>query len=129
MALVRWKLFDPVESVTFTFQLNPQSGGSPSFKKRINYQNTSAPGGLTLIYEGQDEVREIEWEGVILEQAHYEALYLWWDRRRQLLLTDDMGREFWVYLQTFEPKRVRSALHPWKHTYSMKAVILSWSVT
>jgi hypothetical protein len=127
-AVVRWTLYDPIELVTYTFHINPFEGGSPQFRKKVNYQSTSAPDGLTLIFEGQDEVQEITWEGTILEQAHYDALYEWWAKRRQLLLTDDMGREFWVYLQTFEPKRVRAAHHPWKHTYSMKAVILDWEL-
>lgn len=127
MSVVRWTLYDPVELLTYTFHLNPNDGGSPQFAKRINFQNTSAPGGLTLIFEGQDEVQEISWEGTILEQAHYDALRSWWAKRRQLLLTDDLGRQFWVYLQTFAPKRVRAATRPWKHTYSMKAVILDWA--
>lgn len=126
MAVVRWTLYDPVEIVTYTFGLNPNDGGSPQAKKRVNYQNTSAPDGMTLIYEGQDEVMQIPWSGTLLTQAEYEALWEWWDKRRQLLLTDDLGRQFWIYIQTFEPRRVRAATAPWKHTYSVTAVILDW---
>lgn len=127
MAVVRWTLYDPVLDVTYKFHINPSVGGSPSYKKNINYQNTSAPGGRTLVFEGQDEVREIQWTGTILEQAHYDALYAWWEKRRQLLLTDDLGREFWVYLKNFEPKRERAIHSPWKHSYNMTAVILDWA--
>lgn len=126
MSVIRWTIHDPVELETYEFHLNPREGGSPQYGKRFTYQNTSAPGGLTLIFEGQDEVQELSWDGVILEQEHYDKLLEWWDKRRQLLLTDDLGREMWIYIQSFQPKRVRSALHPWKHTYSCKAVILSW---
>ncbi len=126
--VVRWTLYDPIELDTYTFHLNPSEGGSPAFKKRTNYQNTSAPDGLVIIFEGQDEVQAITWDGTILEQAHYEALQEWWAKRTQLLLTDDLGRQFWVYLQTFEPKRVRAAHSPWKHTYTITAVILDWDV-
>lgn len=128
MSVVRWTLYDPVAIVTYTFALNPNLGGTPSRRKRITYQNTSAPGGLTLIYEGQDEVSELSWDGTLLTEAELIALNSWFDIRRQLLLTDDLGRSFWVYIQTFEPKRVRAATAPWKHTYSMKVVVLSWGV-
>jgi hypothetical protein len=124
--VVRWTFYDPVDLETYTLHLNPREGGNPQHRKRINYQNTSAPGGMTLIFEGQDEVRELTWDGVILEQAHYDALYAWWDKRRQILLTDDLGRQYWIYIISFEPKRVRAAHHPNKHEYSMKALILDW---
>lgn len=126
MAVVRWTLYDPVDDLTYTFHLNPSEGGSPQHKKRINYQNTSAPDGQTLVFEGQDEVRDLQWDGVIREQAHYDALYAWWDKRRQLLFTDDLGRSYWVYLISFEPKRMRAVRAPWKHQYVMRAVILDW---
>lgn len=126
MALVRWTLYDPMGGLTYTFHLNPREGGSPTYRKKFNYQNTSAPGGMTLLFEGQDEVKEITWDGTILEKEHYDALLEWWDKRRQLKLTDDLGRSYWVYLQNFEPVRVRAALHPWKHTYTIKAVIVDW---
>lgn len=124
--VVRWTLYDPVELVTYTFGMNPVEGGSPEAKKRVNYMNTSAPDGLTIIYEGQDEVMLIPWSGTLLTQAEFDALWQWWDKRRQLLLTDDLGREYWIYIQTFVPKRVRAATAPWKHTYTVTAVILSW---
>ena len=128
MPVVRWTLYDPIDLVTYTFAKNPTSGGSPQGKKRINYQNTSAPGGRTLIYEGQDEVMQIPWEGTLLTEAEYNALWTWWDKRRQLRLTDDLGRQFWIYIQSFEPRRVLAATAPWKHTYSIQAVVLDWSV-
>lgn len=126
MPVVRWTFYDPILLETWTFDINPNTGGSPSFEKKINYESTTAPDGKTLIYEGTDEVQTIEWSGVILSQGHYETYIDWWQKRRQILLTDDLGRQFWIYIKTFTPKRVRSALYPWKHDYDVRAVILDW---
>lgn len=122
----RWTLYDPLELVTYTFAINPKGGGTPPRKKRVGYQNTSAPDGKTIVFEGQDEPRTISCEGTILDQAMLDALVEWFDKRYQVLLTDDLGREMWVYITSFEPKRVRNAERRWKHEYTLQATIVDW---
>lgn len=122
----RWLFYDPVEDETYTFEINPNDGGSPQFAKKITDQSTVAPGGKTLLFEGADEVQTLEFSGVILEQTQYDAFRLWWAKRRQIKVTDDLEREYWVYIKTFAPKRERAIHHPWKHSYSVTAVILDW---
>jgi hypothetical protein len=124
--VVRWQFYDPVATETYTFEINPNAGGSPTYKKSVNYQNTTAPDGKTLIYEGQDEVQELEWSGVILTQTHYDKYIEWWQKRRQIRLTDDLGRQYWIYLTSFVPNRVRASSRPWKHEFTATAVILDW---
>lgn len=126
MAVVRWTFFDAVTSSTYTFAINPREGGAPERNKQLVYQNTAAPDGKTLILEGRDEVQKLEFSGVILEQAEYDAFNTWYEKRHQVKVTDDLGRQFWVYLTSFKPKRERAASHPWKHTYTVSATILSW---
>lgn len=125
--VVKWTFYDAVEDTTYTFAINPNDGGSPDFQKNINYQATTAPSGKTVISEGLDKVQELTWSGTILDQAQYNAYITWWQKRRQIKVTDDLGREFWVYLVSFTPKRVRARSHPWKHTYDVTASILDWT--
>lgn len=127
MPVVRWIFYDPSVPETWTMDINPREGGSPSFAKTINYENTAAPDGKTLIFEGRDEVQRLEWQGVILTQAHYDTLEDWWDKRRQVRVTDDLSRQFWVYITHFEPRRRRAYGRPYKHDYTMRATILSWA--
>jgi hypothetical protein len=124
--VVRWTFWDPVAAQTYEFELNPVEGGSPPYKKKVSYENTSAPDGKVLIYEGQDETQTMQWSGVILTQEHFEQYVDWWHLRRQLRLTDDLGRQFWVYITAFEPTRVKAFSHPWKHRYTVTAMILDW---
>lgn len=127
MAVVRWTFYDAAESETYEFEVNPREGGTPSYRKNIVYQNTLAPGGRTLIFEGADEPMKLSWAGVILTQEHHETFVDWYYKRHQILLTDDLSRQYTVYISAYEPKRERSALHPWKHSYTMEATILDWA--
>lgn len=124
--VVRWTLFDPIEVTTYTMQINPREGGTPTRKKNFAYQNTSAPDGKTIMFEGRDDPQTLEWTGVILLEQHLYDLETWFLKRRQVQLTDDLGRQYWIYITEYTPKRIRAHTYPWKHEYSMKATILDW---
>ena len=123
--MARWTFTDLTNSQTFSFPVNPSEGGTPERAKSISYENTAGPDGRTLIYEGRSAPLKLSWSGTILEQAHLQALEEWFDKRHQIQLTDDIGRQFMIYITDFKAERVRSALYPWKHRYSMSATVLS----
>ena len=124
--VVRWILTDPVTLDTYEFPINPSDGGSPDYKKNINYVNTAGPSGNVLMFEGRDAPKQYTVTGTILEQSHYEAMITWFNKRYQLTLTDDLGRSFEIYITGFTPRRVRSALYPYKHAYTMAYTELDW---
>jgi hypothetical protein len=124
--VVRWQFFDPVASETYVFALNPNEGGSPSYDKTITQQSTSAPDGKTLLFEGQDQVQTLEWSGAILEQAHHEKYVEWFQKRRQIRVTDDLGRVMWIYITSYKPTRLRTVEKPWRHNFDVSAIILNW---
>lgn len=123
---VPWRFYDPTVPEEWELQVNPNDGGTPANKKTITYQNTSAPDGLTLMFEGRDEVEQLAFSGVLLHQEQLQLFQTWFKKRHQVRLTDDLGRVFWVYITSFEPKRVRSRSHPWKHQYQATATVLDW---
>lgn len=127
MSVVKWTFYDATTASTYTFAINPNEGGTPLRRKTISYQNTAAPDGKTLIFEGRDEPRKISFSGTLLEQAQLDAFETWFEKRHQVRVTDDLGREYWIYITSFEPKRARARSHPWKHTYTCEATILDWS--
>lgn len=121
----RWVLTDATNSSSYQLHVNPNAGGTPSLTKSITYEASAAPDGATLAFEGRDSPRKIEVSGVILEQAHLEALELWAAKRHPVTLTDDLARVFDVYIESFEPTRVRKGNNPWYHTYSLKMLVVS----
>lgn len=119
----RWTITDPAAG-TLTFLVNPNAGGSLARKRNFTYQNTAAPGGRTLVFEGRRDVQVYEVSGTLLSQAEYEFLDGLVDIANQVQITDDLGRTFWVVFNEFTPTRVRAATAPWKHTYNLKAVVV-----
>lgn len=126
MSVTRWTFEDLVLDEEYQFEINPNDDGSPVLAKHVNYQNTCAPDGKTLVFEGRDEPQTGAFSGTILSEDHYDAMVTWFKKRHQIRVTDDLGRQMWIYITKFTPKRVRSAVHPWKHTYSVDYVVLDW---
>lgn len=124
--VVKWTFYDPVIPETYVFAVNPSEGGTPTYQKTIQFQNTSGPDGKVLIFEGRDEPKTLQFTGTILEESQYVALLGWFEKRRQILVTDDLGRQTWVYIRSFEATRQRAIHYPWKHTYTVSAVVLDW---
>jgi hypothetical protein len=122
MPAFRWTVSDPTVPETVVLELNPSSGGAPSRAKNLTDQGTTAPDGRHIFYEGQDEVATDQWTGTVLTQAGYEQLDDLYNRRHQLLVTDHLGRQQWVYLKTLKWKPAWTPNHPWKHDYTIDIV-------
>jgi hypothetical protein len=127
MARIPWQFHDPVVDETYYWEINPNDGGYPERTKSIAYNATSAPDGQTVAFEGREAPMSFSFSGVILTQTQFEVMNTWYEKKNQIQLTDDLGRSFWIYIRTFSPRRQRSASHPWKHNYTMEAIILDWA--
>lgn len=124
MARVAWTLYDYDTAESYDLAINPASGGSPSYAKSFTVTNTTAPGGKALIFEGQDEVPQISVSGVLLTEDLYNKFVTWWNKRNLLRITDDLGRNFDIYITSFRPERVRSVTHPWRHNYTLDYIVV-----
>jgi hypothetical protein len=126
--VVRWTLEDPVTNELYEFAMNPSEGGTPNIEKTLSNKSTCAPGGAAIAFQGRNQVQEQEFKGTLLEQVDIEAINYWVNKTNQVYLTDDLGRTLVVYLESVEWTRVRAALYPWKHTYTVKYMIIDWPV-
>jgi hypothetical protein len=126
MAVVRWQFQDLTLLETYTFPVNPKDGFTPGVQKNITRSSTVAPDGLTLVWEGTDKPQDVKWSGVILTQAHLDAFTLWAQKRHQIEVTDDLGRVFIIYIESFVPTRAYKTNYPWRHTYEITATIVDW---
>lgn len=126
MARIPWRFEDLVEGTVALMPINPNEGASPSYQKSLTKSTTTAPGAAArpLVFEGTDQVSQFDFSGVLLTQAHYQFLKDAWDKRHPVRLTDDLGRQFIIYFESFVPKRDLSRTYPWKHTYQATTVIV-----
>lgn len=121
---VKWIFEDTVGAVSYTFNVNP-IGDAPVYEKNLTYTGTAAPSDSILLYEGADTPTVFSVTGSILSQNQYAALCYFFALRRQIKLTDDLGRVRWVYLTAFSPVRKRSATTPWRHDYTLSGYVLT----
>lgn len=124
--VVKWQFYDPSLAETYVFAINPNEDGTPGYKKNFSYRATSAPNGNVVMFEGRADPRRGQFSGVLLDEAQLNALTLWYEKRSQITVTDDLGRTFSIVVESFEPKRRWSVSHPWRHDYSMSYVIVDW---
>ena len=124
--VVRWIFDDPVTLASYTVPVNPNRGGTPTFNKNLQFTNTAGPNGNVLVFEGRDEVKQMQVSGTILDQAHLDTLQAWAEKRYQLQVTDDLGRVFNIYITGFDAHSVRARSHPYQHEYTLTYIIVDW---
>lgn len=125
MSVVRWTFYDPNTTVTNTYSVNPNAGGTPELKKQTTSQRTTA-GAKVIYFEGNTVPHTLQWSGTLLDEDQLDMFQEWFDKRHQILLTDDLGREYYIYITSFQIQRERARQHLWKHSYTMSASILDW---
>lgn len=123
MARVAWEFYDG--TTTYELPINPEYAELPSYEKKVTSFATAAGRNVVFIAKRRP-VQTISFNGTILEEAQLRSFEEWFDKSRQIRITDDTGREMWVYLTEFNPTRVRSVEYPWRHNYSARAVVLDW---
>lgn len=129
MSVVRWVFRDPSTLETYQFAVNPSEGGAPSYNKTAVYTKTSAPDGKVIRFEGRDEPSQLAFSGTLFSEEEFDAFVRWWDKRYQIQVEDDLGRQFYIQIDSFVPTRVRARNYPWKHTYQVAATIIDWHET
>jgi hypothetical protein len=72
-------------------EINPNQGGTPSYRKSITYRSTAAPDGKVLMFEGRDEPQQMRVDGVILNQALLDTIVTWWQKRYAVEVLDDLA--------------------------------------
>lgn len=133
MARSPWSLYDPVTTEEYNWPVNPHTdNGSHAVSKGTKYEvyaglrqsSTSDDRIDAIIAFGQDDPSKLSYSGFVYNQTQLTALEGWANKNYAVTLTDDIGREFSVYIESFRLERVRSNKHPFKHSYTLDAFIL-----
>lgn len=119
----RWTLYDAVEDETIVWEMNPVDGALPALEKAVT--TDSALQGGQIIWQGPDKSTTMPFTGTILTESHYQFFRNWYYREHEVLLTDDLGQEFTVFLTRFVAKRSLSTSHPWKATYDCSVLVVA----
>ena len=109
----------------YEFAINPLDATMPQIQKTLTIQKTAS--GKNVTFQGRNQVQTMSFSGTILTEEHYNVMDEWFRKEKQINITDDLGRQYWVYLTGFNPSRQYSPQYPWRHEYSADATVVSWS--
>lgn len=123
MSVVRRWVFT-AEGQTYTVPMNPESMQSLFSERQVTGKATLA--GRVLLTEGVQPPTQWQFSGQILDADHYEALRHWvYDIKQRVVITDHFGRKIQCVLTSFAPEPKRAVGRYWRHTYTVKALVLS----
>lgn len=121
---VAWTFEDVHASEVYELEINPQEHTLPAWGRILTSQPNAVGSGI--LFQGRDVVETMTLSGTLLTEEQYNAFRDWDAKKKQIKITDDLGRVFWAYLTGFSPNRVKSNQYPWRHTFTVQAVGLSW---
>lgn len=125
MAVQRWVFTDPSTSETYTVPINPNQMTAPFPQRQFTTKATTAVDGKGIVYEGQVKPADWNFQGVILDSTHYGNLKDWVYNHGRIQITDHYGRIITCVLQNFNATPKRAASKPWKHEYTITAIVFS----
>lgn len=127
--MARWTFRDLNLSTTYEFAISPNATSPVSFERRVTKTPTVAATGKVVLFEGRRAAPPMDFAGVVLDQASKTALDTWWSKRRVVELTDDLGRVSNIYITSLTWERAPTAAHPWRHRFTVQAIVTSGGST
>lgn len=121
----RWVLRTTDLAQSLVFDNNPKDMTTPFAPKNVTIDGTTAIDGQVLLTEGLRKPHEWKFTGTIRTLEFYTALQTWFYRRERLYLDDHYRRRWLIYLTQFDTTPKRSVGVPWRHDYSMTALVLT----
>lgn len=120
---IKWTLTDSVIGDSYTFNANPNSD-EESYQKNLQFEAVVLPGNLPLLYEGQDTPTTVTFNGTLISQTQWQTFVSWFNRRHQVLLTDDRGYSRFIYIYQLQGTRKPSAQFKWRIDWQMTAYLI-----
>lgn len=134
MSRTPWQLYDPVTTEEYSWPVNPNTdNGSHNVTRQTGYevyvgmrQTASGDDRIdSIVFVTGDGPSRFSYSGFVYDQSQLESLEGWANKDYDVILTDDLGRQFSVIIDKFELERVRSNKKPYKHSYTFSGFILS----
>lgn len=134
MARTAWRFVDPVTSDEYSWEVNPREdgGSSHAITRNVAYE---VQAGMRQTDSGVDTIDNILFEtnteqgtfnyiGYVYNPTQYDEMMSWMEKGYAFEIYDDLGRGFLIYPTSFQLKRVRSRMNPYKHDYTFNGIIL-----
>ncbi len=132
---VKWTFTDEVEGTTSVFTLNPESASID--RGGLQSSQISTTNGRRIIQKGRRNPDAMVINGTTFQEDEFVAFAQIASKMYQVKLTDDLGREFWVFITGYSPERqptrfgsyagASGSRLDWRMRYSINMTMLDWS--
>lgn len=126
MAVVRWRLHDPVANDYYTFPRNPFRMSSV-FARHQTTSGVSSPATGTTVraLRPPSKPKDFVFEGKYQTQAFYDAILDWTTRDNPIELRDHYMRTFEVMFMAWDPDESRARVDArWRGGYTVRGLLL-----
>ena len=120
--MARWRFETLDRTEIYVFHISPNEHASMVPVREITWQHSRA--GFTGTRAGRN-LHAWTFAGVLRDQAQYDALLSWVNKRTWIRLVTDLDQELIVRLQGLTTSRVAGARGrhaPWRQTYTMSVL-------
>lgn len=126
MPRVAWSLTDNSSGspVVYDFQVNPNTFKPPGRIPSIQQNQSSAPNGVTILFQGRDEAPAGQMGGFIHTEAQFNDINEWGNKQFPLILTDDQSTTWEILITGFNLTRLRRAINQWRYDYTIDFISL-----
>jgi hypothetical protein len=136
MSRTAWVFDDPVSGDSWPLPTNPnQDNGSFAINKTLNYTASDVSFyrdavtgklqyGLNLIHEGPDAQMTFSFSGRLYNTTDAFIMTIWAFKHYPILLTDDLGRVFKIFILEYQPSRVPRRRNTKMVDYTLSGIVL-----
>ncbi len=118
--MAKWTLTDNSTGspVIYTFPINPNEFDPPGRTSTVQSEQTTAPNGQHIVFQGRDVVSRGSFSGLVNSETFHDSLEVESDKFYVLTLTDDQASTWDILTTNFSWTRVRRASNQWRYDYT-----------
>lgn len=121
-------IFTPVDVDSYSvveLEINPVTASSPLQEKSIEFSAKAGPFGESVIRDGGNLPATAQCAGTVLTQGQFENVEYLIQADTDWVLTDDLGRNFQIYITGIDMKRTFSSTLPYRHDFTIDYVVVA----
>ena len=128
MSRIPWSFTDSEMATpdVYYFDVNPKAdNGSFAVQKGISYSVVAGQNdGSAVIHETVDDIMKVSYSGIMLSMGQYFQFLTWVSKDRPVTLTDDLGQQSLIYIESLGISRAPKRHYGSRQEYTLTAFVL-----
>ena len=121
-----WTFFDPLNGDSLQLIIGPidapQIGGVEKQQSQTGMHTVLGDSSEPVIVEMGSQRRQLEFSGSAVNALQHTHLEYWYQKGNEVILMDDLGTEWFVYIIGVEMTRILSQTEQWYFSWTVRAL-------